>query len=237
MINYEVLHVCDFLTQLANDSNHLPRFAKEPYRMSVIKIDTLPVGKYQTNCYLVENQDTGECFIVDPGAEGGKIIHAVGSRKPVAVLITHGHFDHIGGADAVCAHFRIPLYAFADDVPKLTDAATNGSRDLDRDLVIQTQAMTLVGEQKLRLAGLEIAVMHTPGHSRGSCCFLLPEDQGVFCGDTLFQGGYGRTDISDGDFAQLKQSLRRLIFEIPKQVAYPGHGPQTMAGREKDRSL
>ena len=205
--------------------------------MPIAKIETIAVGKYDTNCYLVENPDTREVFIVDAGAEGERIIRAVGERKPVAVLATHGHFDHISGVDTVCARFGIPLYVFAEDIPKLTDAALNGSRLFERDFVIQTHANTLTGGQKLRLAGMEITVLHTPGHSRGSCCFLLPEDQGVFSGDTLFQGGYGRTDIADGSFEDLKQSLRYLFFALPKQIAYPGHGPQAMAGRDGDKHL
>jgi len=199
--------------------------------MPIARIQTLPVGNYQTNCYLVENPDTRELIIVDPGAEAERIIRAVGGRKPAAALATHGHFDHFGAADAVCDHFVIPLYVHAEDVPKLTDAATNGSRLFESALILHTPAVPLTDGQKLRLAGMTITVMHTPGHSRGSCCFLLPDDQGILCGDTLFHGGYGRTDIADGNFEDLKRSFRRLFFQIPKQAAYPGHGPQTVAGR------
>ena len=179
----------------------------------------------------MENPESQELFIVDPGAEGQKIIETVGSRKPVAVLLTHGHYDHIGGADEVCSHFHIPLYIHGEDISKLTNPLTNGSRMFSQDMAIQTNPLPLTDGQRLRLAGFDITVLHTPGHSRGSCCFLLPEDGGVLCGDTLFQGGYGRTDIADGNFSDLKKSLRRLIFATPPQAAYPGHGPQTVAGR------
>ena len=205
--------------------------------MPIAKVHTLPVGNYQTNCYLVENPYTRELFIVDPGAGAEKIIRVVGDRKPVAVLATHGHFDHFGAVDSVCSHFGIPLYVHTEDISKLTDADTNGSRLFESDLVLQTPANPLTDGQKLRLAGMTITVLHTPGHSRGSCCFLLPEDQGILCGDTLFHGGYGRTDIADGNFEDLKRSFRRLFFTIPKQVAYPGHGPQTVAGRGVEKSL
>ena len=200
--------------------------------MPAVRVERVTVGEQGTNCFLVENGN--ELVIVDPGAEGGKVIQAAGSREPVAVLVTHGHYDHIGGVDEVCAHFGIPLYLHEEDIPKLTDVTANGSRLFDRDMTVRTKALPLADGQRLRLAGMDIVVLHTPGHSRGSCCFLLPEDQGVLCGDTLFQGGYGRTDIADGNFADLKQSLRKLLFGLPSMAAYPGHGPYTMAGRGRE---
>jgi len=199
--------------------------------MFIPRIETLPVGQYRTNCYFVVNEETSELLIIDPGADGEAIIRAIGSRTPMAVLATHGHFDHIGGVDALCARFHIPFYAHGEDIAKLTDPEANGSRLFDVDMTIRTPALPLQDRQNLVLADIEIAVLHTPGHSRGSCCFLLPRDQGIFCGDTLFHGGYGRTDIGDGNFVELKQSLRKLLYNLPKQTAYPGHGPVTLAGK------
>lgn len=201
--------------------------------MAITRVDVLHVGEHETNCFLVENSKTQELLIVDAGGDGAKIIQAVGSRKPVAVLATHGHYDHIGGVDQVCTHFGIPFYIHREDIPKLTDVMTNGSHHFAEDMVIQTKALPLEDGQRLSLAGLDLTVLHTPGHSRGSCCFLLPEDQGVLCGDTLFSGGYGRTDIADGDFKDLKLSLRKLLFGLPRMPAYPGHGPFTEAGKDE----
>ena len=198
-----------------------------------IHVETLPVGdEFKTNCYLLENTDTKELIIIDPGADAELIINAVGNRTPVAVLITHGHFDHISAADTVCGQYSIPLYIHELDASKLTDAKMNESIAFGSvPVTVDIKPETLIDGQVLTLAGMEITVLHTPGHSKGGVCYLLPEDHGIFCGDTLFSGGYGRYDFGDGNFSELKQSLRRLMNLHPKILAYPGHGPTTFAGK------
>lgn len=198
-----------------------------------IHVETLPVGdEFKTNCYLLENTDTMELIIIDPGADAELIINAVGNRIPVAVLITHGHFDHISAADTVCGQYAIPLYIHELDASKLMDAKMNESIAFGSvPVTVDIKPETLIDGQVLTLAGMEITVLHTPGHSKGGVCYLLPEDQGIFCGDTLFSGGYGRYDFGDGNFSELKQSLRRLMNLHPKILAYPGHGPTTFAGK------
>lgn len=203
--------------------------------MALLRMDTVPVGDIRANCYLVENPDTRQLVIVDPGDEAEKIIKAVGDRRPVAVLATHGHFDHIGAADQICGHFGIPLYLHERDLPKLTDPRQNGSARFGRGPVaLQTPGVALRDGQRLTVGGMEITVLHTPGHSAGSCCFLLPDGQGVLTGDTLFDGGYGRTDFEDGSFSELKRSLRRLLALTPRRNAYPGHGGTTLTGRDEE---
>lgn len=197
-----------------------------------IRVETLHVGEYFMNCYLVENTDTREVVIVDPGADGNRIIVAVGNRKPVAVLLTHGHYDHIGAADEVCRHYHVPMYIHASDVPKLTNPALSVGAEFGYDTHISTPPTTVSDNQVLSLAGMKISVLHTPGHSKGSACYLLPDNAGLLCGDTLFDGGYGRYDFADGDFGELKNSLRRILYMHPRVKAYPGHGGTTFAGRD-----
>ena len=196
----------------------------------MIQIEQVAVGSFAANCYIVANGD--ECVIVDPGAEAARIIARVGGRRPAAVLLTHGHVDHIGAADAVCAHFGVPLYVHGQDAPKLTDPEANVSRLFGPDVVVHTKPVTFQGGDTLPLVGMDIEVLHTPGHSMGSVCYLLPNNAGVLTGDTLFHGGYGRTDFADGDFLLLKESLRALMRLSPRRPAYPGHGEACETGRD-----
>ena len=195
-----------------------------------IAVERLVVGELAVNCYLVENVETRECFIVDPGAEAQRIIAAVGDRKPCAVLLTHGHYDHIGAVDAVCGHFDIPVYIHAADAAKLADAMANVSAVFGEP-VTQSTSPVSIEEGALVLAGMDLQILHTPGHSAGSICCLLPENQGVLTGDTLFAHGYGRTDFADGDFALMHQSLRRLYRLTPRMTAFPGHDVPGVVGR------
>lgn len=201
--------------------------------MPRIRVESIVVGEIGGNCYLVINEDTQECFIADPGAEGERIIRAIGGRKPAAVLLTHAHFDHIGAVDTVCERYQIPLYVHQGDASKLQDAMGNVSGLFGRPMSIRTSpAVVLQGGEKLTIAGMAVEVLHTPGHSKGSVCYVLPEVPCVLTGDTLFAHGYGRTDFPDGDFAQLWQSLRLLLRLTPKMVTYPGHDVPGLTGRD-----
>ena len=200
--------------------------------MPQITVDCLVVGEIAVNCYIVENTETHECVIVDPGAEAGRIIQCVGDRKPAAVLLTHGHYDHIGAVDEVCAHYQIPLYMHPLDADKLGDPNANVSSRFGSPLTQKTLPLAVEGGQKITLGGMELEVIHTPGHTAGGVCYRLAENQGVLTGDTLFAHGYGRTDLPDGDFSVLHQSLRMLFRLTPKMICYPGHDIPGMVGRD-----
>jgi hydroxyacylglutathione hydrolase len=198
-----------------------------------VRVETLHVGEFSMNCYVVENTDTRQVVIVDPGADAKRIIADIDGRKPAAVLLTHGHYDHIGAVDALCAYYGIPVYVHAADISKLTDPVLNVASAFGYDVCVRTKPTPVTDGQVLSLAGMEITVLHTPGHSKGSVCYLLPFNAGLLCGDTLFDGGYGRHDFADGDFSELKNSLRRILFMHPRMKAYPGHGGATVAGRDE----
>ncbi len=200
--------------------------------MPRIAVERFAVGELAVNCYIVENTETHECLIVDPGAEAQRIIQRVGDRKACAVLLTHGHYDHIGAVDAVCEHFQIPVWIHAGDAAKLGDPMANVSAVFGQPLVQHTVPKVIETEGVLSLAGMDLQIMHTPGHSNGCICCVLPEGQGILTGDTLFAHGYGRTDFADGNFGMLHQSLRRLFRLTPKMTAYPGHDVPGIVGRD-----
>ena len=198
-----------------------------------IHVETVAVDGGGMNCYLVENTSTRELVVVDPGSDKDAIIAAIGGRKPVAVLLTHAHFDHIGAVDAVCGQYGVPLYMHEGDAPKLTDPVANVGASFGQSVTVRTKPSFIAEGQALTLGHMKLAVLHTPGHSKGSCCYLLPDNTGLLCGDTLFSHGYGRTDFPDGDFGELTNSLRRLMRLHPRMVAYPGHGETTLVGRDE----
>lgn len=199
--------------------------------MPKISVERLIVGELAVNCYLVENTETHECFIVDPGADAQRIMDAVGDRRACAVLLTHGHYDHIGALDEICTHYQIPAYVHSGDAGKLADPMGNVSAVFG-DPVAQNTVPVSIEEGVLTLAGIEMQVLSTPGHSNGSICCILPDGRGILTGDTFFAHGYGRTDFADGDFAKMHQSLRRLFRLTPRMIAYPGHDCTGILGRD-----
>jgi len=200
--------------------------------MHTIRVECVPVGAIGANCYIVENTATGECFIVDPGDEAGRIIRRIGDRRPAAVLLTHGHYDHISAVDAVCGHFSIPAYIHEADAPKFTDADANVSALFAEPVTVSVRPVLVHGGETLNVAGIPVEVLHTPGHSAGSVCYLLPDGQGLLTGDTMFAHGYGRTDFPDGSFSQIRESLRMLFRLTPRMTTYPGHEGTGLTGRD-----
>ena len=184
---------------------------------------TLTLGAYQTNTYLAWNEDSDTCVIIDPGYEPDYILTKVRSlgKQVAAILLTHGHFDHVGGVKAIAQVTGCPVYICTDDLT-MPQQYTAGS-------LFYTDHYA--EGSVLELAGLTIRVLHTPGHTRGSVC-LLVEDT-LFAGDTLFRESCGRTDLPGGDWAQILQSLRRLKALPETTKVFSGHGPSTTIGEEK----
>lgn len=196
----------------------------------------IPLGALQTNCYVLFHGEV--CLIIDPGGEGEKLIDWLknNNKKPLAILLTHTHFDHIGAVDLLREHYQIPVYVHRKEEDWLENPLMNGSALFfpDRPLTVKKADKIIEQEGKLSIGPFQIKVFETPGHSPGSISFYLEEKDVLFAGDTLFYGSIGRTDLPGGSMEQLLQAIKTKIFTLPeKTTVLPGHGPETTVIREK----
>jgi len=201
-----------------------------------IDIRRVICGMIQENCYIVQAEGRDDCVVVDPGDEYPKLKAAIGDRPVGAVLLTHGHFDHIMAAGEMARDFGAPVYVGAEDAEMLNDITKSdytGMLGLTRADWPAIDAASF-GET-LSVCGMDFTVLATPGHSRGSVCLYLKDEAVLFSGDTLFRAGYGRLDLYGGKMGAMLKSLKRL-FTLPGEVeVYPGHGDATTIGEEKAR--
>ena len=189
------------------------------------------------NCYIVYD-DFKNAIIIDPGSENPKIINAI-EREELnlkAILLTHGHFDHIRGVDLLKNRFDVPVYIHEDDEIMLRDTHLNGSLDMGDNLVVVNSLVeTYKDKESLDFLNEEMVVVHTPFHTLGSSCFYFPKSSMLFSGDTLFKEGFGRYDLPHSNHRLLLDSLNKL-FNLPKETkVYPGHGKSTTIGEEASR--
>ena len=201
-----------------------------------MKIQNFVLGMVGTNCYLVVNEEEKQCILIDPAVYSGEIAEQI-RREGLdlrAILLTHGHFDHIMGIDGFRKEFpEIPVYAHREEEALLKDASMNASLEFGRQYTFSGAAYAEDGDV-LDLAGMQFRVIHTPGHTIGGCCYYLQEEKVLFSGDTLFQESIGRTDFPTGNGGQLMRSIREKLFTLPEETAvYPGHMERTTIGDEK----
>lgn len=197
-------------------------------------LDVFSDNSFETNCWLIGADGTDDAVVVDPGFSPGIVrrMLEVEGRRPVAVLATHGHFDHIGSAAELCGD-ELPLYIHEGDVLALTDARSWGG-GFDTPPVAVKDVRTLVGGDELTFAGFRIEVLHTPGHTPGSVCYRT--DGWVLSGDLVFAGSIGRSDFPNSSPPDMERSLRGFL-ELPGPLeVYPGHGPRTTVGREREHN-
>ncbi len=197
----------------------------------------LPLGPLQTNCYIVWN-DQKECLIFDPGHEGNKIQSFLKNEglKPLAILLTHAHFDHIGAVDNVRELYSIPVYVHEKEAEWLLDPALNGSGRFMGETIRLKQADKMINsENPIHFSSFTLEVFETPGHSPGSVSYYLKERNIVISGDTLFMGSIGRTDLPGGNQTVLMESIHRKLLSLDEEtIVLPGHGPETIISQEMD---
>lgn len=205
-----------------------------------MKWQRIPLGILQTNCYLLVNNEK-ECIIIDPGEEGDKLLTIIRAQnlKPLAILLTHAHFDHIGAVDSIRNAFHIPVYIHTKESDWLTNSELNGSKTfMMGKLIEQKPADHLINnELTLSIGPFSIDVFETPGHSPGSISYYIKEIDVVFAGDTLFLNSIGRTDLPGGNHKQLINSIEKKLLSLPSNtMVLPGHGEETTIQDEKENN-
>ena len=201
-----------------------------------IDITHVSCGMIQEMAYIASAGGRDDCAVIDPGDDFAKLCRAVGDKRVGAILLTHGHFDHIMAAGRLAERFGAPVYAGAGDMEMLNDVRLNGYLELMGGTDMPDPPISAVAYgPTLAVCGMDFAVLPTPGHSRGSVCLYLADEGLLFSGDTLFREGFGRYDLHGGDPGELARSLRKL-FELPPEVkVWPGHGGATTIGAERAR--
>lgn len=200
-----------------------------------MKYENVIVGSLETNCYLIYCEETLECAVMDPGAEPEKIFSAINEKKlkPVVLINTHGHIDHIGANKDIKERYEIPLLIHSEDAPMLNSVLQSGLALFLGSKTSPRPDRLLVEGEEVKIGTSSLKVIHTPGHSPGSLCFI--QDGLLFSGDTLFCGGVGRTDLPGGSMEKLMNSIRNKILTLSDEtLVFPGHGPQTTVGRERN---
>jgi len=196
---------------------------------------TYSLGPVQTNCFIAVDGESRSCVVIDPAWEGDRLAQEITRRSLTlrAILITHAHFDHIGGCAELLAHHPAPLYLHPADLPLWS---VDGGASF---FGLSIEPLPPAGEafeddMHVRCGQLDFRVMLLPGHTPGHVGLLEAERGWLFSGDVLFAGSIGRTDLPGGDYATLMASIRTRLMTLPDStIVYSGHGPETTIGRER----
>ncbi len=203
-------------------------------------IEQLTVGSFETNCYVLRSSESQkDCVLIDAGLEAESLIEYLNdnSLNPVAVVLTHGHIDHIAGLELLRQKydgFKIYIHKLDEQmlegIDNLSDLAGKNIQQLKPDKLLEDR-------QVIKIAGIKLEVLHTPGHTPGGICLYSSEEQVVFAGDTIFAGSVGRTDFPGGSTEQLLNSIKEKLLSLPLNTKIlPGHGPATSIAIEKKQN-
>lgn len=201
-----------------------------------MEIKRLVLGLVRTNCYIVYSEETKKAVIIDPAADSRRIMEEISGLGivPEAILLTHGHFDHMLAAESLKNGYQIPICVHKADAELVKHPDLNCSQQFLHMSYSISADEELEDGQNLRFLDGAFTVLSTPGHTEGSCCYYAKEDSILFSGDTLFQESVGRTDLPTGSAAKLVNSIRERLFVLPEDtLVLSGHGDQTTIGEEK----
>ncbi|MCF2651157.1 MBL fold metallo-hydrolase [Anaeromassilibacillus senegalensis] len=188
-------------------------------------------GPLAENCYVLADETTGDAAVIDPGFENDRLMAALKDLNVRLILLTHGHFDHIGGAERLREKTGAPIASFETEAALAADPKINGSLMMLRRPIACTVDRLLQDSETFTVGTVPVTVLHTPGHTAGGCCYITPE--AVFTGDTLMGYSIGRCDMPTGDESQLMASLQKLTDLPGDPDICGGHGPVTTLLREK----
>lgn len=199
--------------------------------------EIIPVGMLACNCSILGNEETGEAVVIDPGDDIERVKEILERHrlKPALIVATHAHIDHVGGIAKLKRATGAAVLMHAADLPLYENLAAQAAwLGVEPPKSVEVDQFLKPGD-KLRVGGLELEVLHTPGHSPGSVSLYLPGKQSrIFSGDTLFQSSIGRTDLWGGSFEEIMRSIRETLLEFPDETpVFPGHGPATTIGAER----
>ena len=203
-----------------------------------MEIIMLTVGQVCTNCYIIHQEGTNSCVVIDPGDEAKKIADQIRKNgwNCEGILLTHGHFDHITGVSDLVSYVGGKVYAYREELDVLKDPHLNASAMAGYEVAIEPEMLLRDGE-KLEIAGFVFRVIYTPGHTKGGCCYYVEAENVIFSGDTLFQASVGRTDFPNSSMSDLMHSIREKLLILPDETkVYPGHMGETTIGYEKQNN-